>query len=328
MDHVLIDMEERRMLGRGSHAECLHGQEVLGEQFRYHVVYCNEAKGFSVFTHEVLADLWLKAKGYEHAPLVQFGLLCKAMHDEAQKVGPLSVYLANLNEENAMSNVAEQNGVKWPQRGASARVFEIAQQISTQKKDFASKDEVVVAATAEGINAGTAGTQYSAWLRYWQGPVNEPAAPVAPTAPAAPQAPVAPTPPMSHQMPQAVVQGVHEAVHAAQVARNEAPPTPVPPVAFNPPATPPFSAPQQPAAPSPFTPPAAPQQPAQVPAQPFAQPSVAQEVAVAGNATDVDPKQRVNVEIGMHVSVSLLPALAKLEKLLQVLRDAQADFGD
>jgi hypothetical protein len=309
MDHVLIDMETRRMIGRGLYGEVLKAQETLGEQFRYHVVYCNEAKGFAVYPHEILTDLWLKAKGFQHAPLVQYSMLCKAMHDESQKVGPISVALATLTrEEDEMSNVAEQNGVKWPQRGASARVFEIAQAISTQKKDFATKDEVVAAATAEGINAGTAGTQYSAWLRYWQGPVNEaPAAPVAPVQPQAPAAPVAPVPPQ-HQMPvapqqttaPAVVQAVQEAVqHAAPVA---------PAQTWTPPAAPAFS--QQPHAPS----------------QPFAQPAAAQEIAVQGNR-NIEPEQRASVEVGVHASVSLAPAISKLEKLLEVLKDAQADFG-
>lgn len=324
MDHVLIDMETRRIVGRGLYGECIKAQETLGEQFRYHVVYCNEAKGFAGYPYEMLTDLWLKAKGWEHAPLVQYSTLCKAMRDESQKIGPISVALATLTkEENEMSNV-EQNGVKWPQRGASARVFEIAQGLSTQKGDFATKDEVVAAATSEGINAGTAGTQYSAWLRYWQGPVNEPQAPTMPTAPVQPQAPVAPVPPASHAMPQAVIQGVHDVVYAAQVARNEAPPVPVQPPAFTPPAAPAFSQPPQAPAHA-FAPPAAPQAPA-TPSQPFAQPPVAAEIAVQG-ADKIDPEQRASVEVGVHVSVSLLPAIGKLEKLLLVLKDAQKDFG-
>lgn len=311
MDHVLIDMQTHRMLGRGLYVECLHGQEVLGEQFRYHIVCCSEARHFAVYPHELLTKLWLEAKGFKHAPLVQYSMLCTAMRDEAQKVGPLSIYLSKLTEEeNEMSNAAEQNGVKWPQRGASARVFEIAQAISTQKKDFATKDEVVAAATGEGINAGTAGTQYSAWLRYWQGPVNEPVVPVAPVAPVQPQAPVAPVPPQ-YQMPVApvtIAQGVQESVHAMQATQPAAPVAPPAPAAWTPPSAPAFT--HQPVAPS----------------QPFVKPPVAEEIAIA-QAAPIEPDQRVAVEVGVHVSVTLTPAIDKLEKLLQLLKDAQADFG-
>lgn len=313
MDHVLIDLQTHRMIGRGHYAECLKVFEELGEQFRYQVVCCNEAKGFAVYPQEMLERLWLAATGFTIAPLIQYSMWCTAMQKESQKVGPLSVAMSQLlTEENEMSNVAEQNGVKWPQRGASARVFEIAQEISTQKQNFADKEEVVAKAVAEGINAGTAGTQYSAWLRYWQGPTAALAAEPVPVAPVAPQAPVAPIAP-------ATVQAVQEVMHAHQAQQPHAP---VAPQAFTPPTAPAFAAPVPAAPVHTFQAPV--QASAVAPSQPFAQPAVAQEVAVAGMP---EAEQGVAVNVGFAVTVDMTPAITKLEKLLQTLKDAQADFG-
>lgn len=225
-----------------------------------------------------------------------------------------------------MTQASEQNGVKWPQRGASARVFEIAQQMSTTKGDFETKENVVAACVAEGINAGTAGTQYSAWRRYWEGP-SATAPAVAPVAPVAPQAPVAPTPPAHPtQLPQSVVQQIADQAYHAQVAKGTPPPAPV---AFQPPAAPQFSAPpiqtqpQQLAAAvqsgaGPFGGAAA--------STAFVQPEAAKEVAIGENAMR-EASQAVSVGVGFNVSVDLSPAIAKLEQLLQTLKDAQADFG-
>lgn len=300
MDHVLIDMASRRMLGRGYRPELEAARDRLtGNE---HIVYCAEAKGFAVYEHAQLNELWLTAKGWTHTPLVDYVTMCRAMKAESEQVGPIGRFLSTIGE-NDMSQENERNGVKWPQRGASARVFEIAQEISTRKQDFATKEEVVSAARAESINDGTASTQYSAWRRYWADPSTAAAQPpAAPVAPVAPQAPVAPP---------NIVHHVAETVHQAQQ-----------PAAFTPPAPPQFAAPavaHPTQAPQPFQAPAPVQH-----STPFQQPAQAQPAPLADRA---DPEQNVSVQVGFHVGVDMQPAIQKVERLLQLLKDAQADFG-
>lgn len=320
MDHVLIDMSTHCMLGRGSHEECTTARERLtGNE---HIVFCGEAKGFAVYEHEQLNTLWRTAKGWEYTPLVDYPTMCRAMKKEADLVGPISVYLSTLGA-NEMSQQPERNGVKWPQRGASARVFEIAQQISTQKQNFATKEEVVAAASAERINEGTAATQYSAWRRYWAQP-NElknhpmPAAAPEPQAAVAPAAPPQPAPSVPQQVQEVVQQA---AAHAPQAPTAFAPPIP-PQFAAAPAQS--HAAPAAPTAPAQFAPQTA--MPAQASA-PFQQPAHAEPNPL--KAADVpEAAQQTRVLVGMHVGVDLSPAITRLERLLALLRDAQADFGD
>lgn len=61
----------------------------------------------------------------------------------------------------------EQNGVVRPNAGtATARVWEIAEALSESIGSAASRKEVLEAATAEGINASTAATQYGRWTKF------------------------------------------------------------------------------------------------------------------------------------------------------------------
>lgn len=326
MDHVLVDTYDRTIVGRGLYQECIKAMEALGEHFRYKPVYCAEAKGFAAFTSEVLADIWLNtqggaAAGFTNRPLVQYGTLCKWVRDATDRYPPLSTILSEILRENQMS-APEQNGVKWPQRGASARVFEIAQTISTQKKDYATKEEVIAAATAEGINEGTAGTQYSAWRRYWEGPSKAaevpqaPAAPVAPVAPLAPQAPAA-IPPAGMQ---AIVDTVQQAnVQAAAAPAPIAPLVQAPPATFMPPQPPAYAPPQAPAViPMPSGHAAAPAA-FQAPAAPVATPQPAAFTPATEGALR---EQAMAVEVGMDLHISFDKAIAKAQRLAEILQDA------
>jgi len=61
----------------------------------------------------------------------------------------------------------EQNGVVRPNAGTqTARVWEIAEALSESIGSAASRKEVLEAATAEGINASTAATQYGRWTKF------------------------------------------------------------------------------------------------------------------------------------------------------------------
>src|SRR5690606_18417329 len=60
-----------------------------------------------------------------------------------------------------------QNGVTRPKPGTvSGRIWEITDSLSAQEGFPVARKKVLEAATAEGINAATAATQYGRWRKY------------------------------------------------------------------------------------------------------------------------------------------------------------------
>lgn len=54
---------------------------------------------------------------------------------------------------------------KAPTKGATARVWEIADRVTAEKGGTIDRTAIIAACTAEGINPATAGTQYSKWKK-------------------------------------------------------------------------------------------------------------------------------------------------------------------
>lgn len=95
----------------------------------------------------------------------------------------------------------QQNGVTRPKDGTTtARVWSIADEISSRKGEPADRKTVIEQVVAEQINSSTGATQYGKWRKFHglvgeasPGRAPKPAeAPAAPAAPAAPSAPAAP----------------------------------------------------------------------------------------------------------------------------------------
>lgn len=229
--------------------------------------------------------------------------------------------------------MSEQNGVKWPQRGAGLDVFTIAQELSTTKGDFATRDEVVAAAVEKGVNESTARVNYGQWLKYWQGEPQKETKP-APTAPAVPMNPVT----------GATGAAIQQQIEATRPA---APVPPAPPAmnqsapqAFTPPPMPTFT--QPPAIPTPA--PFATNAPAPVVEKEpevvrsftvthsdikgmeigdtftVAEPKEAAPDGIAENP--VPDQQSVNVEVEFGLRINIKPAITKLERLLEILKEA------
>lgn len=59
-----------------------------------------------------------------------------------------------------------QNGVTMPQKGVTARVWEIADYYSKETGAPAERADVLAACENEGINPSTATTQYGRWRRF------------------------------------------------------------------------------------------------------------------------------------------------------------------
>jgi hypothetical protein len=60
----------------------------------------------------------------------------------------------------------QKNGVTRPAGDKTGRVWAIADEISKLHKRPATRKEVLEAGAAEGLSAGTLGTQYGAWTKY------------------------------------------------------------------------------------------------------------------------------------------------------------------
>jgi hypothetical protein len=60
-----------------------------------------------------------------------------------------------------------QNGIPRPATGKTARVWAIADKLSSTKNAPASRKEVLDAAAAEDINPATAATQYGRWSTFF-----------------------------------------------------------------------------------------------------------------------------------------------------------------
>lgn len=61
----------------------------------------------------------------------------------------------------------EQNGVTRPQSGSTAKVWEIADQISAKKQAPALRKEVMEAGLAADLVAGTINTQFGKWRKFF-----------------------------------------------------------------------------------------------------------------------------------------------------------------
>lgn len=101
------------------------------------------------------------------------------VEDEANEPAPESAEDATAEDETAEAKPKkpkkepkpprpEQNGIKRPSDGTqTGRVWDIADAISKQKGEPATRIEVVNACSEEEINTSTAATQYGKWRKFF-----------------------------------------------------------------------------------------------------------------------------------------------------------------
>lgn len=70
-------------------------------------------------------------------------------------------------EKPAKAAKVVQNGITKPEGPKTGRIWAIADQISQLNKRPATRKEVLEAAAAEGLSAGTAATQFGHWQKFY-----------------------------------------------------------------------------------------------------------------------------------------------------------------
>lgn len=183
---ILIDNDQLCFLkATESLEQAQYWADILASKHDYYITTVESKKAFSVYTDYELRLLYKNTTGEPVPDTTKYTNLISGLQQLAQNLDVDETSLAGLKKQLGHSRkepttepTPERKGRKPAQSGeprplkrpkegsATGKVWDIADELNAKEDAIPSRQDVIDAATAAGINSSTASTQYGKWKKH------------------------------------------------------------------------------------------------------------------------------------------------------------------